>query len=117
MLRFLIIAGLLCIVCYMLLGKWPWQMLGGQMLGGQMKGGQMFEGATGRSAAQRRLTDARRVLGVRQGAKADEIALAHRRRLSVIHPDRGGSDAEVHEANAARDLLLENLQKHSKDRA
>ncbi|WP_170002365.1 molecular chaperone DnaJ [Pseudopontixanthobacter vadosimaris] len=107
MLRLLVIAGLLCIICYMLFGKWPWQMLGGQVISGR----------GGRPAARRKLIDARRVLGVRQGAKADEIALAHRRRLSVIHPDRGGSDEEVHEANAARDLLLEHLKKHPKDRA
>ncbi|NTZ43408.1 molecular chaperone DnaJ [Altererythrobacter sp. SALINAS58] len=107
MLRLLVMAGLVCIVCFMLFGKWPWQMLGGQMSGGR----------TERSTARRELTDARRVLGVRKGAKPDEIALAHRRRLSVIHPDRGGSDAEVHEANAARDLLLEDLQKNAKDRS
>lgn len=111
MLRLLVIAGLVCIVWFMLFGKWPWQIMRGQMMGGQTLGRR-----TGRSAERRQLTDARRVLGVRKGAKPDEIALAHRRRLSVIHPDRGGSDAEVHEANAARDLLLEDLQKNAKDR-
>jgi len=27
----------------------------------------------------------------------------------MVHPDRGGSNGQVHEANAARDLLLDEL--------
>jgi DnaJ homolog subfamily C member 19 len=34
---------------------------------------------------------------------------AHRRLIARIHPDRGGSTEQVHEANAARDLLLRTL--------
>jgi hypothetical protein len=29
--------------------------------------------------------------------------------VTVVHPDRGGSSGQVHEANAARDLLLDEL--------
>ena len=29
--------------------------------------------------------------------------------LAVVHPDRGGTNDQVHEANAARDLLLNEL--------
>ena len=39
----------------------------------------------------------------------DEIVEAHRRLLGMVHPDRGGTSAQVHEANAARDLLLDQL--------
>jgi len=27
----------------------------------------------------------------------------------MVHPDRGGTNEQVHEANAARDLLLDEL--------
>ncbi|MFD1958545.1 hypothetical protein ACFSHP_04480 [Novosphingobium panipatense] len=37
------------------------------------------------------------------------ILEAHRRRVAQVHPDRGGSSEQVHEANAARDLLLSQL--------
>jgi curved DNA-binding protein CbpA len=49
------------------------------------------------------------VLGVRRGASAAEITEAHRRVIADVHPDRGGSNEKVHEANAARDLLLTRL--------
>ncbi|MFM6831362.1 MAG: molecular chaperone DnaJ, partial [Novosphingobium sp.] len=32
-----------------------------------------------------------------------------RRLIAQVHPDRGGSNEAVHEANAARDLLLARL--------
>ena len=41
--------------------------------------------------------------------KRDDVVKAHRQRIAAVHPDRGGSDAKVHEANAARDLLLSDL--------
>ncbi len=34
---------------------------------------------------------------------------AHRRLLAMVHPDRGGTNEQVHEANAARDVLLAEL--------
>jgi DnaJ family protein C protein 19 len=46
---------------------------------------------------------------VSRDAGASEIADAHRRRIARVHPDRGGSNDQVHEANAARDLLLARL--------
>ena len=33
----------------------------------------------------------------------------HKRLIAMVHPDRGGTDGQVHEANAARDLLLDEL--------
>jgi len=56
-----------------------------------------------------RLTEeqrARKTLGVASGADETAIRAAHRRLLSDMHPDRGGSAAMTTEINAARDLLL-----------
>lgn len=68
-------------------GKWPWQAL--------------F--ATERSHA---VSSARILLGVRQDASREDIIEAHRKLISMVHPDRGGTNEQVHEANAARDILL-----------
>ena len=50
--------------------------------------------------------EARAVLGVAPDADADTIRAAHRRLLSNVHPDRGGSDELARRVNAARDVLL-----------
>jgi curved DNA-binding protein CbpA len=52
---------------------------------------------------------ARRLLGIGPGASREEIIAAHRRLTALVHPDRGGSNAAMQEANAARDLLLDEL--------
>lgn len=78
------------IACRMLAGRWPWEM---------------FRSATAASDE----AQARAVLGVSRDAAATEIADAHRRLIAQVHPDRGGSNDQVHEANAARDLLLARL--------
>ena len=52
---------------------------------------------------------ARKLLGVPAAASREEILTAHRRLVAMVHPDRGGSNGQVHEANAARDLLLDEL--------
>ena len=33
----------------------------------------------------------------------------YRRLIAIVHPDRGGTNDQVHEANAARDILLDEL--------
>lgn len=50
--------------------------------------------------------EARAILGV--GADADEEAIrsAHRRLVSAVHPDKGGSEELTRRINAARDTLL-----------
>jgi chromosome partitioning protein len=48
-------------------------------------------------------------LGVAKTARRETIIEAHRALLALVHPDRGGSSEQVHEANAARDLLLARL--------
>jgi DnaJ homolog subfamily C member 19 len=77
-------------------GRWPWQMLS---LGGGS--------GAGASKAERRR--ARILLGTREGASREDIIEAHRNLLVMVHPDRGGTNEAVHEANHARDLLLEEL--------
>lgn len=86
------------IACRLLLGRWPWQFLG---LGGE------------RSASVER---ARRLLGVGAGASREDIVEAHRRRLAEVHPDRGGSNEDVHATNAARDTLLKELPQTMQER-
>jgi len=49
---------------------------------------------------------AREVLGVGRDADAAAIRAAHRRLVSSVHPDRGGSAELTRRVNAARDLLL-----------
>ncbi len=73
--------------CKMLLGRWPWQMLA-------------------LPPASPQLAKARTLLGVGARASRTEIIEAHKRLLVQVHPDRGGSEALVYEANEARDLLL-----------
>ncbi len=49
---------------------------------------------------------ARDILGVSADADAAEIRAAHRRLISLAHPDHGGSDEETRRLNLARDILL-----------
>ncbi len=46
------------------------------------------------------------VLGLRPGASADEIRIAHRRLMMRCHPDHGGSDWLASRLNQAKDMLL-----------
>ncbi|GAB4478839.1 MAG: hypothetical protein OHK0018_09960 [Erythrobacter tepidarius] len=91
MLRYLLIIAAACIVCRWAFGKWPWDYL---------------RPAPTRSQAVLR---ARRLLGIGAGASREEIIAAHRRLTTLVHPDRGGTNAAMQEANAARDLLLDEL--------
>jgi hypothetical protein len=91
MLKFIAIAAALSIFCRWALGKWPWDYL---------------RPASTRSQA---LFRARKLLGVEAGATREDIILAHRRMVTLVHPDKGGSTTAMQEANAARDLLLEEL--------
>ncbi len=91
MLRLIVILAVVSIGCRMLFGKWPWDYL--------------RPGST-RSQA---LFRARKLLGVDARADRGEIIAAHKRLVAMVHPDRGGTNDQVHEANAARDLLLNEL--------
>jgi DnaJ family protein C protein 19 len=51
-------------------------------------------------------TEARSILGVSATADAEAVRAAHRRLLSAVHPDKGGSADLTRRINAARDTLL-----------
>ncbi len=91
MLRFALIALAISVFCKWVLGKWPWDYL---------------NPASTRSQA---VFKARKLLAVEAGASHAEIIAAHKKLIALVHPDRGGSNDQVHEANAARDLLLDEL--------
>ena len=52
------------------------------------------------------LDEARALLGIDADADADAIRAAHRRLVTRVHPDAGGSAALAAKVNAARDALL-----------
>lgn len=50
--------------------------------------------------------EATAVLGVPVGADAETIRAAHRKLISQLHPDKGGTDYLASKINDARDVLL-----------
>ena len=92
MIRLLILAGIVVLGWKLVTGRWPWEP----------------KHATRAQAVFR----ARKLLGVSAAASREDILTAHKRLVTMVHPDRGGSNAQVHEANAARDLLLDELPHH-----
>jgi len=87
----------LSFLCRWALGKWPWEYL---------------KSPSTRSQA---VFKARQLLAVDARANHEEIRKAHKRLVTMVHPDKGGSNAQVHEADAARDLLLDELPNESSD--
>ena len=55
--------------------------------------------------------EARDLLGVAADADLAQIRDAHRRLIAKVHPDSGGSDALASRVNAARDILVAELQR------
>ena len=92
MIKIILLLGLAAAVWRMVTGRWPWQP--------------KLSGTT----RQQTLFRARKLLDVGDRASHGEIVEAHRRLVTRVHPDRGGSAEQVHEANAARDLLLAEQQ-------
>jgi len=50
--------------------------------------------------------EAFKVLGLKSGASKADIKAAHRRLMSNLHPDKGGSDYLAQQINRAKDVLL-----------
>jgi hypothetical protein len=92
MVKLLLFAAVIVFGWKLVTGRWPWEP----------------KLATRAQAVFR----ARKLLGVTAAASRDEVLTAHKRLVTMVHPDRGGSNAQVHEANAARDLLLDELPYH-----
>jgi DnaJ family protein C protein 19 len=92
MMRILFFAAIGVLAWKLVTGRWPWER----------------KVATRAQAVFR----ARKLLGVSAVASREEIVTAHKRLVTMVHPDRGGSSGQVHEANAARDLLLDELPYH-----
>jgi DnaJ homolog subfamily C member 19 len=59
------------------------------------------------------LEDARRLLGVGEGADAAEIRAAHRRLIARVHPDVGGSAELARRINLARDALIAEMNRRT----
>jgi DnaJ family protein C protein 19 len=89
MVKILLFAAVVVLGFKLVMGRWPWEP----------------KVATRAQAVFR----ARKLLGVSAVASREDIITAHKRLVTIVHPDRGGSNAQVHEANAARDLLLDEL--------
>ncbi|MCF6219375.1 MAG: hypothetical protein L3J94_11615 [Gammaproteobacteria bacterium] len=47
------------------------------------------------------------------GASREEVIAAHRTLMSKAHPDRGGSDQQAQQLNAAKAFLIEQMGRHS----
>lgn len=61
------------------------------------------------------LEEARAVLGVSADADADTVRAAHRRIVTQVHPDKGGTAELTARVNAARDVLLAALNRNASD--
>lgn len=63
------------------------------------------------TASPMRPAEARKLLGVGEGASADDIRAAHRQLIAKVHPDAGGSAGLATQVNAARDALIAELKR------
>ena len=64
-------------------------------------------------APQMPVAEARRLLGVDEGASLAEVRAAHRRLIARVHPDAGGSADLAERVNAARDTLVAEMNRRT----
>jgi hypothetical protein len=91
--KLIALAALIVIGWKLFTGRWPWEPK--------------------RSVRAQAVFRARKLLGVSARATREEVLTAHKRLVALVHPDRGGTSDQVHEANAARDILLDELPRDS----
>jgi hypothetical protein len=65
------------------------------------------------SSASMSVEDARALLGVAEDASLAEIRAAHRRLITKVHPDTGGSHELANRVNAARDTLVAEMNRRT----
>ncbi|MFT4026561.1 MAG: molecular chaperone DnaJ [Novosphingobium sp.] len=90
MTKLILLAAVVALGCKLVFNRWPWELLG-------------------QSARSGEIRQARALLGLARDPSRDQVIEAHRRLVAQVHPDKGGTVELVHEANAARDLLLDEL--------
>ena len=91
MLKIAILLAVVCIFFRLAFGKWPWTGLGGKPT---------------RSQA---IFKARKLLVVEEGASREQIVAAHKRLISMVHPDKGGDPAAFRRLTKAHDVLRDPL--------
>lgn len=89
--KLVLIAAVISFACRFVFGAWPWHYLKPS------------------PTREQAVFKARKLLCVRSDASRQDILDAHKRLIAVVHPDRGGTSDQVHQANAARDLLLDHI--------
>lgn len=89
----------------------------GKMLTGAvlMAGGLFWAAWRRKQLAQGSMTpaDARKLLGVADDATLAEIREAHRRLITRVHPDSGGSAELANRVNVARDTLVAEMSRRT----
>jgi hypothetical protein len=76
--------------------------------GGGARNGKRRSARPGASAMT--IEEAYAFLGLKAGAKREEIQTAHRNLMKKFHPDQGGTDYVAAKLNEAKDILLQHVR-------